>query len=265
MRRIKFKKDGLYLGEYDEDRDSMTWSRSQSPIYAHFQDVVEIDKRTTLGDIITTLMKHEMDINSMFVGCMNGRQLKPYYEEMIQPTSQKRTDISHIEIGWIADYYKGDKQHEDELYLGIQASGIAKESDEMTYYSLSKATLNEWRHLRVILVDSMMINDFIIGENTASGVTDMHMVTLFQARKEITLYDFICGLLTELTTLGYPEQRIERIQDINNILDNDIEVNTLMLENKERELREAVDSENYEKAGILQKEVNRMRKILDKD
>lgn len=266
MNQVKFKKDGLYCKEYDENGNTSKWARAGGPIYIYFQSIVELDKKLTLGDLMNTLIRYEADIDAMFMGCTRGKRLRPYYEEMLQASTNKRTDLSHVEVGWVADYYKADNfNHESELYLGLQVSGISKKSEEATYHSLSRASLNDWKHLKMELHDELIINEFIAGHATETGRTDMHMVTLMEAKKQVTLYDLLSGFLTELTMYGYPEQRMERIMDINNVIEETVDDNSWesTLRHKESELQAALETENYERAAMLKVEIDNIKKFLE--
>lgn len=259
MEYVKFKKNGLYSKEYDESNDVATWSKASGPIYLYFQSVVEIDTQLTLGDLMRILIQYEADIDAMFLGCTRGNRLRPYYEEMMLPPASKRDDLSHVEISWVADYYKADSfNHENELYLGLQVSGVSKKSEEATYHALSRAKLNDWKHLRVELHDTMVVNEFIMND---SARTTMHVVTLLEARKEVTLYDFVAGILTELTMYGYPEQREEKIMDINKLM-HDSGVSKEVLHQKEDELSNAISLEDYELAAVLKREIDNIKKLM---
>jgi len=264
MNCVKFKKDGLYSKTYDENGVETKWTKVKGPIYLHFQSVVEFDKKLTLGDLMHVLIMHEVDIDAMFMGVTRGRRMRPYYEEMLQVPTGKRSDLSHVEFAWVADYYKSDSQNDDNaLYINLQVTGISKKSEEATYHSLSRATLNDWKHLRVELNDNMIVNEFIESYQTETGKTEMHVVTILEARKEITLYDLIAGLLAELTIYGYPDQRRDHIVEINNAIDEvQGTVSTETLKEKEKELQEAIDSENYERAAMLKSEIDNIKKFL---
>jgi hypothetical protein len=265
MNYVRFKKDGLYSKEYDENGKATKWAKANAPIYVYFQSIVEIDKRVTLGDIIHTLIVNEADIDAMFMGCTRGRRLRPYYDEMLRPPSNKRTDLSHLEIIWVADYYRADNfNHENELYLGLQVNGVSRDSQEANYHALSRAPLNDWKHLKVELNDTLMVNEFISGQQSETGTTSMHVVTLLEARKEITLYDLICGLLSELTMYGYPEQRMERMGDIQSLVEHMEDEDLLStLQQKEADLKDAIGTENYEQAAQLKMEIDNLKKFLE--
>lgn len=264
MNHVKFKKDGLYLKEYDENGKETKWEKAKAPIYVYFQNIVEIDNKVTLGDILHTLIAYEADIDSMFMGCTHGKRLRPYYEEMIQAPAKKRTDLSHLEITWAADFYRADNlNHDNELYMSLHVNGVSKDGEGANYFALSRAHLNDWKHLKVELNDLLMVNDFIISQSSETGKSEIHVVTLLEARKEITLYDFISGVMAELTMFGYPEQRDEKFDDINGIIQNaEDESWENDLQQKERELSEAIEAEHYERAAKLKMEIDNLKKFL---
>lgn len=263
MNYVMFKKDGLYSKEYNENGYSNRWTRIKAPLYVYFQSVVDIDSRVTLGDIMHALIAHESDIDAMFMGCMNGKRLRPYYDEMIQAPTNKRTDLTHVEITWGADYFRADSiNHDDELYLEIQVNGVSKDSEEANYHALSRAPLNDWKHLKVELNNTLIINEFIMEQQSDTGRTEMNINKILEAKKQITLYDLIAGIMSELTIYGYPEQRMERLEDMNDLI-QDMEDETYMttLQQKEKELREAIEVEHYEKAAKLKLEIDKLKKF----
>lgn len=267
MNSIILRKDGFYSKEYDEQTGISSLVRTRGPICIYFQDVVEVEKGVTVENFMRALIEHESDIDAMFFGFSKGHKIRPFYEEMQTKPINKRVDISFVEIGWVADYYGGSKIGQpNELLLSIHVSGVYKKknNNETSYYTLTQAALNDWKHLPISLCDIMSVTDFRINEKNSSGVTETRVINLLEAKKEITLYDFIGGFIDSITWYGYPEHRLERANDIEMAVAGAINVEEMTMEDKEYELKNAIAREDYERAAVLKKEMDNMRKISNK-
>lgn len=267
MNSIVLRSGGLYAKEYDESTNHISHVKITGPISLYLQSAIEIEKGVVVQSLMEVLMQHEADIDVMFFGFSKGHKIRPFYEEMKKTPEIKRLDLSVVEIGWTADYFAADRvgQH-NELHLSVQMSGIAKKKvdGETAYISVSQTAMNDWKHVPVVLCDTLRVSDFRVVDKGPTGRTETHFVTLLEAKKEMTLYDLIGGFIDSITWYGYPEQRQERMEDIERmVLGSGGCTDREMLEDKQDELAKALLEENYERAAVLQKEIENIKKLLN--
>jgi len=269
MNSITLRKGGFYAREYDEKESKTTFSKVDGPICLHFQSTIEVDRDVTVEDLMRVLMKNESDIDMMFYGFSKGLRIRPFYEEMLLPPNNKRIDIAYVEVGWSSDYFGSDRPGKsNELFLFVQISGIAKkrQKNELRSYNLSQVPLNDWKHIGLSVCDMMRVHDFRVNQKGETGKTETQVITLIEAKRDMTLYDFIGGFIESIAWYGYPSQRKERMDDIEEIISEpDEDIGEYSLEDKEYELKKALGEEDYERASVLKKEIDEMRKFLGKD
>lgn len=267
MNSIVLRSGGLHAKEYDESTNHTSLVKVTGPISLYLQSPIEIEKGVMVQDFMDVLMQHEADIDAMFFGFSKGHKLRPFYEEMKRDPDNKRLNVSKVEIGWTADYFAAERrgQH-NELYLSVQMSGIAKKKvdGETVYTSLSQAAMNDWKHVPLVICDTLRVSDFRIVDKGPTGRAETHFVTLLEAKKEMTLYDLVGGFIDSITWYGYPEQRKERMEDIERmVLGTDEYMDPDVLEEKQEELAKAILEENYERAAVLKKEIEEIKKLLN--
>ena len=256
---IILKKTGLYVREYDEATDSMRLVKATGPIFLYFQNIIEVEKGVKFENLMDVLMTHEPDIDVMFFGFSRGHQLRPFYQEMKGKPEAKRADLATVEIGWNADYYRSEKRgHPNELFLSVHVVGIAKKKveGETERRSLTQFGMNDWKHLPIVLSDMLMVNDLQMDKK------ERKVINLLEARKEMTLYDLIGGVMDIITWYGYPEFRKERMGELESMAFPVEQMPEVTLEEKENELAEAIRLEHYERAAELKKEIENIRKFL---
>lgn len=260
---IVLKKNGFHTKEYDEKSSEPSYVKLKGSIGFHLQSVIEIDKGVTVEDLMNEMIRHEADIDMMFFGLSKGYHIRPFYEEMKMVPTNKRKDLKYVELSWASDYYRSEsKDRSNEVMLYIQMFGMAakKHEDESLSYSLSSAPLNDWKHLEVRLSNMLFIYDFQVGKKDEDGNFGTKVVTMLEAEKEMTLYDFIGGFIDAITWHGYPEQRKERMDYIDSMINESHDVTSFNLEEKEYELKKAVEREEYELALVLKKQIDELKK-----
>jgi len=260
--KVILKPDGFYVNEYDESLSEASFSPAEGPIFLYLQDLVTIDKGVTVENLMNTLMSHEDEIDILCFGFSKGHKMRPFYEEMCQVPKIRRGDLTSVEIGWTADYYRSDRRGQpNELCLSMVVSGVSKKwRRETTYHNLSEMPLNEWKHLPVILCDIMRITD-VVFEKGPSGRNETSFVNIMEAKKDITLYDMIGGFIETVTWFGDPSKREEHLQDLERIVSgDDMEYAAVSLEDKEYELRKAISLEDYERAVVIKQEIEYLKK-----
>jgi hypothetical protein len=263
MSYIVLKKNGFHVKEYDEKSNISSYSKVKGHIGHHLQSVLEVDEGVTVEDLMKELIRHESDIDVIFFGFSKGFLLRPFYQEMLSKPDHKRKDLSYIELSWMSDYYPSDRKgKKNEVMIFMQMNGMAanKRENEAISYNLSQIPLNDWKHLEVRISDLLLVYDFQVNKKDDNGTMGTRVVTLLEAKKEVTLYDFIGGFIDCITWHGYPEHRKEHIDDINAIIHQGEDVDEADLEDKQYELEKAIAREDYEAAAALKKQIDRITK-----
>lgn len=267
MGKSIIKKGGLYTKVYNKNSNRSAWRKSVGPIGAYLQDSIEIDDKLTLLDLFNLLESFEEEIDIIFMGSLNGKRTRPFYEEISKKANKKINNISHIEIGWVSDFYRGDKEDEpNELFFEIQVLGVSKKDNIEAYYPMSHANLNDWKHLRVQLSDHVFVNDLI--SDSEDEVKDAHINTLLDGRLNITLYDLLNGFLAEISMFGSPDERREWLSHndedpVENNDDLESPLLTDLIKEKQDQFEKSLETEDYESASKLKIEIEEMKKELD--
>lgn len=263
MNSITLRKGGFYYPEYEESNNSIEYVKVSGSIGFHLQSTIEVDADVTVSDLMEELMRHEADVDMIFYGSSKGHHIRPFYDEMVMTANNKRDDLVHAEISWASDYFRSERNGKpDEVSIFTQINGIAKKTkeDAATSYNLSQIPMNDWKHLFLRISNSLLVYDFRIDKEDESGTFGTKVITILEANRDMTLYDFIAGFIEEITWYGYPDQRKEKINDIDNIVHLGDNVSAAKLEDKEYELKSALEREDYELAAILKKDIDKLKK-----
>lgn len=262
MGLILLKKNGFHFMEHDEKSNISSYSRMKGPLGRHLQSTMEVDKNVTVEDLMKELIRHEADVDMLFFGFSKGYLIRPFYDEMLLKSENKRKDLSYVELSWSSDYFRSEKRgNPNEVMIFMQMNGMTnkKIEGEASSHNLSRVPLNDWKHLGVKISDTLLVYDYQVNQKDGAGTFGTRVVTLLEAKKEITLYDFIGGFIDCITWYGYPEQRRERLDDIDAIVHGDDNIPEANLEDKEYELKKAIEREDYELAAVLKKEIDRIK------
>lgn len=268
MNQVILKKSGFHCKEYNEKSNLSSVSSMKGHIGMHLQSVVEVERNVTVEDFMRALIKHEADIDVMFNGASRGHKLRPYYEEMLKKPDNKRNDLAYVELSWSSEYSASEgrkKMNEVAIYLQMNGMTDKKRGIEMRSYSLIQTPINDWKHLPFRLSRMLLVYDFQLNHKNASGASEARVVTMLEAEREMTLYDLIGGFMDGITWHGYPQQRNERAAQIENAINEpDEDVFEVSLEDKEYELEKAIEREDYERAAVLKKEIDKINKSSGK-
>ncbi len=263
MMTIILKKTGFFCHSHDEHTGEVSNVKIKSPLFMFFQNNIKVDKKVTVKHLMDILIKDEIDIDINFFSSMKGYNLRPFYEEMQTEPKNKRDDISFLEIGWGSDYYRGERKGEkDEIMIYTNMSGVSKKKDELVFHALCHSPLNDWKHLPIVLNESLMVNDYTFKKMPGSDKMETTVMTIMDAKKEMTLYEFVSAFLEGITWHGSPEERNEYAEQIDDAVEHVPDVSESRASHsrhdKEVELQRAINDEDYEKAAILKKELDKM-------
>lgn len=261
MSSIVLKKNGFHVKEYNEKSNLSSYSKVKGHLGHYLQNILEIEKGVTVEDLMKELIRHEVDVDTMFFGFSKGFNMRPFYEEMLMKPDNKRKDLSYVEFSWMADYYRNDSIG-NEVMIFMQMNGMttSKKENETLSYNLSQIPLNDWKHLEIRVSNLLLVYDFQVNKKDENGTFGTRVITLLEAKKEVTLYDFIGGFIDCITWHGYPENRNERVNDINTIVHQEEDVIIYDIEDKEYELKKAIEREDYELASVLKKQIDSLKK-----
>lgn len=271
MNNIIIKKDGLYTSVYNDNLKTSELNKIDNPIAYYLNHNVEIDDNVTVKDLMNLLMEYESDVDLLFMGYSRGFKIRQFFSEMQKPLSESEfvNEIDYLEIYWSTDYYKF-KNEAPELSIFPSMHGIGKEkSDEgIQYYGISLTPLNELKNLNIKLNDSLIIEEHIIPEIYEEK--PMEIKELINAVKPLTLGEMIGGFIHEITWHGYPKDKEERVEELNQAVmdikegkEETIPIEKFFLEVEENNLKEAMDEEDYEEVEKIQKKIEYLKDKLN--
>ena len=272
---VILEKDGFYALDDDGEKHQITnlnaWMRNPIKIGEDGSGYV------TVGDLMSLLMKHENDIDYLFESYTRGHKLKPFYDEMVKSDDNGDFDnIDFLELRWGTDYFEWEDDHcitEKDFSMHISASGVNDKVpenkhgfEESRYYSFSLSPVHHYKNipLRINLTHKTYRRD-----EKENGESEY--IVLFEAETDMTLRDFIGGLLEEMSFHGHPEHREEVVTGLNEVdrddLDTDDMISTdeFQLEILESDLKRLEENEKYEKAAKVKIEIDQLRERLKKD
>lgn len=251
---LELRSDGFYYGKEKIDDISIFMN------YA-----LEIKSKVTLEDLFNILISFDVDgtedINYLFNSYTRGYDIKKYYEELNKETTEE-INLIYLMASWATDYciYEDDDCVEhSELNDYISISGIDNKDE---YYSISLTPLNELKDV-ILKIDN---NYEIISFN------DGKTKTLFKSKKDISVGEFIGGILYEISFHGYPDDKEVFLDSLNETVDmvdsGDMELiphEEVILPYLEKELKRLVKEEKYEKAAKVQKEIDECKQKQSKN
>jgi len=238
---VLLKKDGLYYGK-DKIED----------ISLHLNCSLEIEGDVTLENLFDVLMTFGIEeINFLFNSWTLGYDIGKYYEYM-QVESERDPELIYLDVRWATDYftYEDDdcvKQSEFSSYIDVSGVG------ENEIFGISLTPIYELKDLILRIDNKFEIEDF-------SSRTKPKII--FTSIKEISLNEFIGGILHEISFHGYPEDKemfCESLEETSALLDSGemetISHDVFMLDILEKDLERLVSEEKFEKAAKVKKEI----------
>ena len=250
---IKFFNDKIVVDVWHEDTEK--WIETPISVLnlslnRYMRNIVEFDSDLTLEGFMKQLQPYIETIDNTFLGSSYGFKLKPFYDDLEKESTVSGEKITKIEFYWISEIWEGE--------LSEYISFHGYHDNDNTQYSLSFLSVKDYKDAKMIINNSYEIMpQFNHNEDYKA---------IISTKKQITLYELLDAWIYELTFSGFPEDQEKFVQtvmtDINNIKES-VSFSTLedvLIESKEYSLNKAIENEDYEKAEILKKEIEDLKK-----
>lgn len=253
MKLIQLKKDGLYYGKEKLDE-----------ISSYLNYAIGIAEEVTLYDLFNIILEFDIeDINLLFNGWTRGFLIEKYYKYMISEVSDDDdNELIYLDISWATDYFKyedDDCVEQSDFSSYIDVSG----SDGKDTYGISLTPINRLKDLIIRIDNTFEIFEYKGGPDIKS---------IFKSDKEISLYEFIGGILYEISFHGYPDDKneiIKSLEETKDLIDSgDMEMisqDSFTLKFLKKDLARLIKDEKYEKAAKVKKEIEELEEKIKKE
>lgn len=241
------------------------------PLAKYFNRYVYIKEDVTVEDFMNHLERYEAEIDICFAGYNNEVPLRLFLEEMREePKEGIGSDYSDVELVWQGEILNNT--------IGIFGHLLAFLSEEKTNevgeenatpINLNWLPINVWKHCKFTASDIIMINNL-------GTIDDLQDELFFEGYRHWTLFEIISNFLTDITFNGTPEQRnkiasqlANKDYDVKEVAKNQEQAAYWFsfleaeLEELQEKLNEALETEAYEDADKLKKDIDAVVKELE--
>jgi len=271
MRILKIKKNGkLFVDELDDEN---TKSKKVNSIKEYLACEVEFESGLTFGTLFKVILKEADFFDTVFSEELNGMSLKSFGKKINEKPKFFNDDftIEYLEISKIFELFAFEKGSTVDLFPVFIGIGKTKDGLEI-FIPLSFYFINELKDLEIVpnkLVEvyrEMRLDtseeddeyDDEIDENNEieneGNEENVGLVPFFEAATRITLYEAIQCILYELTYHKDDEDKIEIRKNQKNEQSIKHKIDIL-----EMLLKKHIESEEYEKAAGVKRELERLK------
>jgi len=205
---IYLKKSGLYT------RFKKEYKKIDRSISYYLHHTPKIEKDFTVGDLMEILKEYEHDVNLVFMAYTRRFEINPFYEEMnLSLENVKENLINHLEFSWRTDVDNLKEFGKPKYEMSDSVDIIGKKSDDKERYGISLSPLNELKDATFKLNKKIKFSKISFGEIWEED-RKMQEKVFFEGVKEFTFQDIIGAFLNEITYHGYPEDKKDRITEL---------------------------------------------------
>lgn len=264
----KLKKNGIIGEVYDPTEEKYKSDHVDSLLPHLLDEVTEVEDGVTVGDLLNILSHYKKEINENLISYTGGIQIDPFIEENNKEEgSDPSFKVDHVVFkrhGELTKEEDDDLEPLKEYVERIDVFGIKGGDD--TQYGISFSPMNELSNALISLDESYYIHYFnSIYEEKSFDPNWMKI-----DKRPFSLIDIIGSFLWEITFNGYPDNREERIKEIDkdhkleNNEDPKLEYDGFIIEEmqidiQERKLEKLIDNEQYEKAEKVRNRIEELK------
>jgi len=272
MKVIKIKKNGeIFLEEHENENVKV---KNVKSLKKYLACEVEFEKGLTFGTLLKLIIKEGNSFNVVFCQELNGKKLE-YFEEKFDADPEVYEEdfkLEYLEISKIFELFSFEKGSTIDLFSVF--IGIGKTNDgfdvfiPLSFYSIAElkdmeVMLNKlvevYRDLPMDDVDMSDEDDDEDDDEDESVLPQQNSdaaYPFFEAAARITLYEVIQCIIYELSYYKTDEERITVRKNQNN---EQINKNKIAL--LELQLKKHVEGDEFEKAAIVKRELDRLKTI----
>jgi hypothetical protein len=241
-----------------------------SPITKYFNRYVFVKEDVTVEDFLKHLEYYEKDIDFCFSGYNNDVPLRLYLDDMRTEIDVEKICVcDELEMVWQGEILSNTICVFGNLLAFLSEEKAAKLAPENNVaYNVNYLSINSWKHCKFVLNDTILINNL-------GSIEDMTDDLVFEGYHFWTLFDIISSFLSEITMNGTPEERnktalqiANKDYDVKEVAQHEEQANFWLifleseLEEMQLGLSEAEESEEYEQATVLKKDIDVIKKEL---
>lgn len=229
---------------------------------------IGVDNETiTFGDFFNALMEYEKDIDFLFESYTKGFYLKPFYDEMCDAPSDDTPlglNIDYVIVSWGTDYYEyedDDLNIVKDFSMFVNISCVDNSPSGCGESSFSLCKLSDLKDVRIVLNNNHQTTHFVVDAEKNTG----GYIKIFDANTDMTLQNFIGGILHEMTFFGSPQHKIEFLNEMKTEMDTVNEQKDKITDDKfqlqwlEQDLIRLSNEEKYEKAAKVKKKIDELK------
>ena len=258
---ICIKKSGEIIGKNYEGEEEIV-----QDISLWLGAILKLEEGIKFQTFFDLLIPHKKFINKVFYSQTGGWQIDHFLKEWEKPEKKRKDglDIDLLEVYWSFEFMEyTQKKYEDEVYFypGFHGWGDWNDPqfpDTKGSIGISFTPINELKNIPLVLNTKVSIY---------KDIKD-HKNPHIEGSKKFTLYDVIGAILHEISWNGGPEKRDEELKDLKEITyaarteimeGKTISFGKLQLEFLEKDLKEALEEEDYEEAEVIKKEIEEIK------
>ena len=184
---------------------------------------VEIADDKTMFDDIWRYIEADAEIyDEIFSAALGNFDLQIYIDQFKKPSRDRSDDdpnnsMNRLEVGWSASVYQG------ELAICTDFGGVGMMTDafyqqkepEEIGYAVEFTPINDLKGYPFFINDRLVIHD-----------DEDYKNTVFEGKREFTVYDMIHAILFEISFIGTPQNQMaffaemdQRVSEMKEILD----------------------------------------------
>ena len=228
---IKLTKDKIIWSNHFNSECDEYVERDVALLYPYLNERVVLSEDFTFGDLFNHLDKDRPEFDLIFSSCLGHHSLQLWFDEIRKPGSEKDDEIDYLEIYRWGEYWSWGN-----IDLSIGISGI---SSNVEYtYGIGFTPLNELKHLPLRLNENFGISEVKIPPRIIMFCARMLKKlgipvgkwnnpfehTYVKGKAEFTVYELITAVLYEISFYGDPEKRDEKMEELERITKESMEM-----------------------------------------
>lgn len=223
----------------------------------------EVEKGTKVKALLDIIEANAKFFDIIFKSATRGYKIEKFFNTKKPVKTNTFNELVFKRIVSISEY-EGDEYFEKDEYINVTAKknndvyGIGLEPDIKVLYDAD------------LIIDDTYEVDKSWYPKKYSAADSKHEI-LFKVKTPLTLSEVLYSFLYELTFHGYPKDKLDFIDSMNNRIEDiengDAELvnsNQLLIDWAKKDLEEVIASEEYEKAEEIKKYIIELEKKIEK-
>ena len=194
MERILFTKTGILCSMWDHKLakwNEVDLTESQIPFSWCLPYSVEVDEGVTILEILNNLKSQWDHVNYVFVNPMMGIRMEDLLTAVTSANKKERSSVNAVCLNWAAEM-RNDEDRGMSMYptiLGV----VMNDDDEDEFHDLYDLSISD------LLNQPLVVDDWLEVVDSEDQLGD----PVFDGAFAWSLYDFLNGILSELTLFAY--------------------------------------------------------------